>query len=262
MNRPKIGIYLNPLGLPLRRALAEAAKLGVAGVQVDAGGDLSPQQLSQTGRREFRNLLRSHNLELTALGCPLRRGLDVAENQQPRLEHIRNVMTLSADLGPRLVIVEAGKVPEETDLPRTTLLSESLRNLGTHGDRTGTTLALETGLESGQTLNAFLARFDTGSLGANFDPANLLLHDFDPYASLRALNRRVVHAHAREARQSGASRTAQEVPLGHGDLDWLMLVAVLAEIEYGGFLTIERQTGDDRLADVSNGVAFLRRLVG
>src|SRR5262249_4477188 len=118
------------------------------------------------------------------------------------------------------------------------------------------------GLESGQALKAFLDRFDSGALAANFDPANLLVHGFDVYASLRALGRRVVHVHARDARQAGASRTAPEVPRGHGDVDWLLRVAVLAEIEYGGYLAVERQGGDNRLADVANGVAFLRRLVG
>ena len=88
--------------------------MGVAGVQVDAVGDLSPNQLSETGRREFRHLLRAHNLELTALGCPLRRGLDAAEDQQPRIEHVRKVMTLSYDLGPRVVVVQAGRVPART----------------------------------------------------------------------------------------------------------------------------------------------------
>src|SRR5437868_5844771 len=101
MKRLTLGIRLESFGLPLRKALAESSRLGVSGVQVDAAGDLSPSQLSQTGRREFRHLLRSYNLELTALGCPLRHGLDIAENQQPRLEHIRNVMSLSFDLGPR-----------------------------------------------------------------------------------------------------------------------------------------------------------------
>jgi L-ribulose-5-phosphate 3-epimerase len=57
MNSLKIGIRLESLGLPLRRALAEAARLGVPGVQVDAAGDLSPGELSQSGRREFRHLL-------------------------------------------------------------------------------------------------------------------------------------------------------------------------------------------------------------
>ena len=88
MNRLKIGVRLGPLGLPLRRALTEAARLGVAGVQVDAAGDLAPNTLSQSGRRELLHLLRAHNLELSALGCPLRRGLDVAENQQPRLDRV------------------------------------------------------------------------------------------------------------------------------------------------------------------------------
>jgi L-ribulose-5-phosphate 3-epimerase len=262
MNRLKIGVRLESFGLPLRRALAETARLDVAGVQVDALGDLSPNNLSQTGRREFRNLLRSHNLELTALGCPLRRGLDVAEDQQPRLEHVEKVMSLSFDLGPRLVIVQAGRVPEKDDTESGRLMREALERLGRYGDRTGTVLALETGLESGQVLADYLARFDTGGLAVNLDPANLLMNGFDPFESMRALNRRVVYSHAKDARQSSASRSAQEVPLGHGDIDWLQFLAVLEEIEYRGCLTVERESGDNRVADVAAGVAFLRRLVG
>src|SRR4051794_19103634 len=138
MNRLKIGIRLESLGLPLRRALAEASRLGVSGVQVDAAGDLSPRALTQTGRREFRHLLRAYNLELAALGCPLRRGLDVAEDQQPRLEHVQSVLALSYDLGPRVVSVQAGPVPEDPESPRGRLLSEALLALGHSGDRPGT----------------------------------------------------------------------------------------------------------------------------
>src|SRR4029079_15310353 len=74
----KIGIRLESLALPLRKGLDQAVRMGAAGVQIDAIGDLLPDRLSQTGRREFANLLRSLNLELAALSCPLRRGLDVA----------------------------------------------------------------------------------------------------------------------------------------------------------------------------------------
>src|SRR5947209_16960446 len=101
MNKLRLGVRLESLALPLRRALQEAERLGVTGIQVDAAGDLSPKALTQTGRREFRHLLRAHSLELTALGCPLRRGLDVAVDQEARIEHVRAVMTLSFDLGPR-----------------------------------------------------------------------------------------------------------------------------------------------------------------
>ena len=95
MNHVKIGVRLESFGLPLRRALQEAERLGVGGVQVDAAGDLSPRNLSQTGRREFLHLLRAHSLELTALGCPLRHGLDEAEDQEARIDHVRKVLTLS-----------------------------------------------------------------------------------------------------------------------------------------------------------------------
>src|SRR5262245_58804047 len=221
MNRLKIGIRLESLGLPLRKALQQAARLGVGGVQVDAVGDLSPTRLSETGRREFRHLLRAHNLELTALGCPLRHGLDTAQDQQPRIEHVRKVMSLAWDLGARPVIVVAGQVPEKDDDPRAAALRESLTDLGGHGDRTGTVLALETGLESGEVLAGYLRRFDTGGLGANFDPPNLLMHRFAPAAAARALAGLIVHAHAKDARRASASRAAQEVPLGHGDVEWL-----------------------------------------
>jgi sugar phosphate isomerase/epimerase len=261
MKRLKIGIRLESLHLPLRRGLQEAARLGVHGVWLDAAGDLSPATLSQTGRREFRNLLKTHNLELTALGCPLRHGLDTATNQQQRIEHIQNVMSLSFDLGPRVVVVQAGRVPESAEDPRAAVIREALLALGRHGDRTGTTLALETGLEPGSVLRQFLDRFDTGGLGVHLDPANLFLHSFDPSESARALNTRIVHAAARDARRASTSRTAEEVPLGHGDIDWMQFLGVLEEVEYRSWLAIVRETGENRLADVSAGVDFLRRLI-
>jgi L-ribulose-5-phosphate 3-epimerase len=262
MARLQIGIRLESFGLPLRRALQEAERLAVAGVQVDAVGDLSPNALSQTGRREFLHLLRSHNLDLSALGCPLRHGLDSPEGQEARIEHVKKVLRLSFDLGPRIAIVQAGRVPEDfekNDVPR---LNEALLTLGHCADRVGAVLGLETGLESGEVLARYLARFDTGGLGVNLDPANLLINGFDPYAGARALRGRVVHSHAKDARASGASRAAQEVPLGHGDIDWIAYLGVLEEIEYRGWLSIERDGEGNRVADIAEGVAFLRRLVG
>jgi sugar phosphate isomerase/epimerase len=260
MNRLKIGIRLESLELPLRRALQEVERLGVAGVQVDARGDLAPDALSQTGRREFRHLLRSFNLELTALGCPLRHGLDCAENQEGRIDHVKKVLSLSSDLGPRLAIVQAGRIPADAEAPAYLWLSDALLALGQYGDRVGTTLALETGLEAGDVLRQFLGHFDTGGLGVNLDPANLLMHGFDSVESTRALLGWVRHLHAKDARQASASQSAQEVPLGHGDIDWMGFLGLLEEIEYRGWITIERESGPNRLSDVAAGVAFLRRL--
>src|SRR4051794_28152951 len=100
----RIAIVAESTGLPVRAAITQAARMGAEGVQIDAVGDLSPDRLTATGRREFGNLLRSFGQELAALNVPLRRGLDVADNLQPRLDHLRKVMQLAFDLGAGRVV--------------------------------------------------------------------------------------------------------------------------------------------------------------
>ena len=262
MERLKLGLCLKSLGVPLRRALREAQKLEVRGVELDATGDFAPQTLSQTGRRELRHLLRSYDLELTALGCPLRRGLDVAENQQQRLDHVRSVLSLSFELGARLVVVLAAGVPTKEDEPRAPLLKEALSNLGQYGDRVGAFLALETGQDSGAVIKEYLERFDTGSLAVCFNPGNLLIAGHDPHESVRALAKRLVYAHATDARYASAGKGVREVALGHGDIDWLQMIATFAEIDYHGWLVVDREAGPNSLAEVGAGVQMLRRLTG
>lgn len=242
--------------MPLRRSLPEAQRLGVTAVSLAAQGELSPQNLTQSGRREVRHLLRSHNLDLTAVFCPLRRGLDDPENQEARIDFVRQVMTMSFDLGPRLVIVQAGRMPEKPEDANFPRMRDALDALARHGDRTGAQLALDTGLDSAAVLTEFLARFDTGSLGVNYNPANLLVSGHDPYEAARLFRARLLHADAQDARRVSPNRTAT-VPVGHGDLDWLLLLGTLEEVEYRGALDV---LGDDA-AELAGGVNFLRRIM-
>ena len=94
----KLGISLKSLALPFRRSLPAAQALGVRAIELEATGELAPQKLTETGRREIRHLLRSHDLEVCAVHCPLRFGLDVPDNLQQRLDHIRD--TVPSELCP------------------------------------------------------------------------------------------------------------------------------------------------------------------
>jgi L-ribulose-5-phosphate 3-epimerase len=257
----KIGVVLESMGVPLRQGLPLAARMGVAGVQVDATGDLSPDRLTDTGRRELRNLLRTFNQQLTALNCPFRHGLDVVENQQARIDHAKRVMTLAFELGPRVVIVQCPKLPGENEPDRADRLREALTELGRHGDRVGSVLALEIGLDAPEAVRDYLDRFDVGSLKVNYDPANMLVNGFDPVKGVMPLHRHIAHTYARDARKATVNRGTQEVTLGAGDIDWLSYVATLTAVEYRGWLTVKRETGADRLKDVERGVAFLRRMM-
>lgn len=255
----RIGIVVESTGLPLRPAIAQAAKMTADGIQVNAQGDLSPTLLGETGRREFRNLLRSFNQDLAALNVPLRRGLDSAEGLQERLDYLRAVMQLAFDLEARRVVVPCPAIPADATTPRAQTLRESLRVLGEYGDRVGSVLALEIGFDPAEKVKQYLAGFDSGNLKVTFDPANFLMHGHDPLTNLAPLKDYLAHVHARDARTASLSRGLEEVPLGAGDVDWMALTATLQVLNFDGFLTIERDQGDDKLRDVANGVKFLRR---
>jgi L-ribulose-5-phosphate 3-epimerase len=255
----KIGIVVESTGLTIRQAITQAARISAAGVQIDAVGDLTPDLLGETGRREFRNLLRSFNQELAALNVPLRHGIDVSENQQQRLEHIRKVMQLSFDLGARRVVVPCPKIADDLATPRAQTMRESLLALGLYGDRIGSVLALEIGYDPAEKVKSYLSGFDTGSLKVTYDPANMLIHGYDPVANLNSLKNYLAHIHARDARSASLSRGLQEVALGAGDVDWMTFTATLQVLEYEGFMVVEREQGENKLQDVANGVKFLRR---
>jgi sugar phosphate isomerase/epimerase len=157
------------------------------------------------------------------------------------------------------VIVPLPKVPEDAATPRALTAREALTALGSFGDRVGTVLALEAGLDPGDKVRDYLASFDTGSRLVNFDPANFLLNGFDPLACLAALAGTVAHTHARDARAATVGGGAREVPVGAGDVEWMVYVATLESIDYRGFLTVDREAGEDRFRDAAAGVQFLRR---
>ena len=229
-------------------------------------GELAPRNLTQTGRREITHLLRSHDLVVSALVCPLRNGIDVAENLEPRLEQIRDAMALAFELGPRLVVIPVGKFaapakPADESAavllsPQANLLRESLDALGRHGDRTGVTVALQAGLDDPADVVAYLGSFDRGSLGVAFNPAHLVLNTFNPYEAVRTLHGRISYVHAQDARRVSPSKLAT-VPLGHGDIDWVQLLANFEEVGYRGHVTV---LADDA-AELGAGVAFLRRFI-
>ena len=53
----------------------------------------------------------------------------------------------------------------------------------------------------------------------------------------------------------------REVPLGQGQVPWQEYLAALREIGFDGFLTIEREVGENPDADIRMAADFLRDLI-
>ena len=258
MNRFQLGIIAESTGLPIRTAIEQASQWAVDCLQADGIGPLAARSLSATGRREFRNLLRSYNLDISAIGCPLRRGLDTPEDQQKRLENICEAMQLAFDLGARRVVVPFPKLPEPGSNAANTL-RESMLTLAAHGDRVGTIVCLEAGQDDPSKLRDYLATYDTGALAVNFDPANFFINGYDPLRAALTLAGRIAHCHARDAKRSTAQAIPVEVAVGAGEIEWMAAFATLEAIDYRGPIMIERTAGERRLDDLASSVRFLRR---
>lgn len=255
----KIGLRVESLRLPVRQALLKAAELGVAGVQVNAIGELAPDNLSATGRRELVHLVKSLGLTLTALGFPTRHGYNTADGLDGRIAAAQKVLTLSYELRAPIVTGAIGRVPEDATHPARQILTAAMTEVARHAERVGAVFAAETGPESGATLRRFIDSLGSPGIRANLDPANLLVKGYDPIQAVRDLHDAIVHAHARDAAREAGGELGREVTPGDGDLDWTEYLGALEEVGYRGWHVIEREQTDNPEREVARAVEFLRR---
>jgi sugar phosphate isomerase/epimerase len=241
----------NPLGLrldpdrPVREQIHEAARLGARGVVLDAIGDLSPQRLGATGRRDLRHVLRTVELSLVAFSLPTRRPFDTTEQLDERLRRADAAFAMAYDLGTAVVLAGVGAVPPNEEPGRLEIFTNTMRDLGQRADHRGVRLAIETGTEPGEKLKSILDSLGVRVLAASIDPASLLQAGIDPVVTARELARWVQHAYASDA--SGSAGVSGVNPRGFGFrpgvLDWEEYVGALEEISYYGFLTVRPMPG-------------------
>jgi sugar phosphate isomerase/epimerase len=230
----------------IKDQIRDAARVGAKGMVLDAIGDLSPDRLAETGRRELRHLLRSVGLDLVAVGLPTRRAFDTQEQFDERLARADRAFALAYELGARLSLARVGAVPPETDTQRRENLRHALNELGRRAERRGLRLAIEAGSESGSVLRAELEIANNPGLAASVDPLSLMRSGHDPVRATRELGPWVAHAYARDTPSPGA-------------LDWAAYLGALEEVEYRGFLTIWPDPAEDAASRYTAIAAILNR---
>lgn len=260
MLQVKVGIRLASLRQPFKKALHTAARLGADAVEIDARNEVRPEEFSQTGVRQLRKLLDDLNLRVGAVSFATRRGYDVAEDLDARIDATKRAMKFAYDLGASVVINQVGRVPAELTGPRCTLLLESLTDLGAYGQKVGAWLTAETGSESGTDLLGLVRALPQGALGVSFNPGNLIVNGFSAHDAVRALGSHILHVHAKDGVRDLAKGRGLEVPLGRGAVDFPDLLSVLEENNYRGVLTLDRDNAQDPEFEIGQAVKFLRNL--
>ena len=166
-------------------------------------------------------------------------------------------------MGLTQVSTHAGFLPHEpTDLDFEKL-SLRVAQLAEVFAEAGASLLLETGQETAETLLMFLdeiGKRGVQNLGVNFDPANMILYDMDdPTDALRRLVPHVQQVHVKDAnRTTVKGQWGEEVVVGTGQVDLAEFVRILAEADFDESYIFEREAGDDRVGDITQGIAALK----
>lgn len=281
----KIGVVVDSFRLPPREGVLAAKAVGAEGIQIYGGSKtFAPELLDAAARREFRKFLDEQGLVLSALCGDIGNFMDPASNPA-RVARSKTIVDLAVDLGTTVVTTHIGSVPEDAASPVYAMLQGVCRELGRYATSKGVSFAIETGPETARSLRNFLDSLGVPGVGVNLDPANLVMvcRD-DPVAAVATLAPYIVHTHAKDGRNLRPCDPEQvyaaftdgtypdlekalggspfvELPLGEGDVAWKPYLAALSAIGYDGFLTIEREEGEDRYGDIAKGVKFLRPLI-
>jgi L-ribulose-5-phosphate 3-epimerase len=169
---------------------------------------------------------------------------------------------LAHELGLKLVTFHAGFLPHNTNDPEFETLQHRIRLVADLFAAKGIDLAFETGQESADSLKSFLEKLGRVNVGVNFDPANMILYDKgDPIQALRTLASWVKQCHLKDAKRTRTpGEWGEEVPVGTGEVNWPEFFGVLGQMAFSGACCIEREAGDQRLADVRTAKDYVERV--
>ncbi len=270
MYRFPIGVIIDSFRTDTRTAIRQAAELGAQGIQMySTKGENSPENLTPAKRRELLDVVKSHGLKFSALCGDLGMGFFHRDKNPELIEKSKRILELAKELETDVVTTHIGVVPEDPSHERYGIMQEACFELANYADSLDAHFAIETGPETSAVLKNFLDGLHSRGVAVNLDPANLVMvTGDDPVAAVHNLKDYIVHTHAKDGVMLQRTNPEyiyrvtpkpedlhgisffREMPLGEGSVDFSAYLAALDEIGYRGFLTIEREVGDDPARDI------------
>lgn len=271
----KIGVFLNTFGPDPAVAAKRAKELGADGFQIYAGSYL-PYDATAEQVKNFKKVIDAEGMRLSAICGDF--GCGMYYTERPDLVELeKRTMMMSKELGSGIVTTHIGVVPENKDSIQYESMQKVCRELAEFAKSVDGHFAVETGPEKAELLKSFLDDIGSDGVAVNLDPANLVMcANDDPVQAVYTLRDYIVHTHAKDGihlrdfdtkahyspRFYGLMPVSdegnyKEVPLGQGGVNWAAYLQAFKDIGYDGFLTIERECGENPAKDVSEAIVFL-----
>lgn len=277
-----IGIMVDSIKEETKAAIKKAAQLGASGIQMySTKGVNAPENLTPEKRRDLLKTAKDNGLVFSAICGDLGMGFINPEKNPELIEKSKIIMELAKELECDVVTTHIGVVPDDPSHDRYKIMQEACFELSQYADSMNSHFAIETGPETSLTLKNFLDSLNSKGVAVNLDPANLVMvTGDDPVEAVYNLKDYIVHTHAKDGNMLVKSnpeyiyrsvhpvpeeyfgvRYFEEVPLGTGSVDFKKYLAALEDIGYKGYLTIERECGDNPEADIKTAVDFLNGII-
>ena len=273
-----LGIIIDSFKTDTYTAIETAAKLGAKGIQMySTMGENSPENLTAAKRRELLDFVKSNGMVFSAICGDLGKGFANKDENPALIEKSKRIMDLALELETNIVTTHIGVVPSDKNSEKYKIMQQACFELCRYADSLDAHFAIETGPETSLVLKEFLDELDSTGVAVNLDPANLVMvTGDDPVAAVYNLQKYIVHTHAKdgiklldvdpeilygEIEKEIQNATAFiEKPLGEGHVDFKAYLTALEDVGYKGFLTIERECGDNPQKDIEIAVNYLKNI--
>lgn len=274
-----IGVMLDSFRKSPKEALLLAAASGADGIQLYAThGELAPENMDAAARRDFRSRTADAGLKISAVCGDLGCGFANAALNPELIRRSKLIMELAKELGTDIVTTHIGVVPTDKKAERYAIMQDACGELARYANDLGSHFAVETGPERSEVLKEFLDSLGSKGVAVNFDPANLVMVAGErPETAVKNLGEYIVHTHAKDGRQifyrdpevifglkpdDGIKQPSfEELPLGEGDVNFPQYLKALEATGYRGYLTVEREVGNDPCGDINKAVKYLRSVI-
>lgn len=271
----KIGVIIEWFKKDFLTALKEAKRIGAEGIQIRPGAIGFAEDASDNEITEAKKIIEGEGLKVSALCGDFGCDMYYTENRK-EIDRQKRFLDMAKLIGTNIVTTHIGALPETEHCVQYESMHRVCRELADYAKSVDGHFAVETGPEKSAVLKAFLDNLGSDGVAVNLDPANLVMcAGDDPVVAVHNLKDYIVHTHAKDGIMLNSSDTHRiyaakyyglkpytrevfkEVPLGKGQVKWKPYLNALREIGYDGYLTIEREVGDDPAADIEMAVKFL-----
>lgn len=232
--------------------------------------DLQNKEVAQTVKKE----LKDKGMYISAIWAgwsgtgvwnftdgPTTLGIVPIQYRKQRIKEIKGWADFAVEAGVKNIITHFGFIPENMTDPHYWEVVEAIRELAVYCKERDLGLWFETGQETPVVILRTIEEINTGNLGINLDPANLLMYGKgNPIDALDVFGKYVKNIHVKDGKTpTNGKELGPEVKPGTGMVRFPEFIKKLQAIGFDGELIIEREiSGEEQIKDINQTVKDLK----